>query len=149
MQVASILRQFTFPKEYFNNGYIPEGILWSRIAEAGYKIIFINEPLRIYHNDDNRVSISTSGKGNIKKNSFGSMQSIRAELNSQLKYFRYDPLHFIKSTILYHEAAKLQEKSPAEAARELKGIARILYWSLFPVSVLIAGKRKSSTMQST
>lgn len=96
MQRTEVLRKFRFSNEYFNNGYIPENILWSRIANAGYKIVFINEPLRTYHNEGVRKSITTTGKENRKTNSFGCMHDMKATLNTQMKYFAHDPLYFLK-----------------------------------------------------
>lgn len=43
---TNVLRQFPFP-EISGYKFIPEGIVWSRIARK-YKTRFINEPLRIY-----------------------------------------------------------------------------------------------------
>lgn len=144
-QVTSILKQFKFPPEFFNNGYIPEGILWNRIASEGYKILFLNEPLRIYYNEKARHSISTQARQDVRKNSFGAMQSLKTELNHQLKYFVHNPVHFIKSTVLYYEASRLQNLNILEAAGHLRGMGRLLYWIASPVSMVMFHVRNKSS----
>ena len=143
MQKTEILKYFKFPVEYFNNGSIPEGILWSRVSDTGRKILFINETLRTYHNEKNRISISTGAKANLKLNSFGSMEALKYELNNQFKYFKLNPWHFVKSTVLYTEACTYQKLNPFRQAALLKGNAKIIYWMLFPLSKLFYLSRKS------
>ena len=142
MQRTDILRKFRFTGEYFNNGYIPENVLWSAIANAGYKIVFINEALRTYHNEGERKSISTTAKENRRTNSFGSMQDLKGGLNHQLKYFWHDPIYFIKATILYIEASGLQGIPVRRQANDLKGAAKLLYWALLPLSIPVIWWRR-------
>lgn len=143
MQRTEVLRKFRFSNEYFNNGYIPENILWSRIANAGYKIVFINEPLRTYHNEGVRKSITTTGKENRKTNSFGCMHDMKATLNTQMKYFAHDPLYFLKATILYMEASGFQKLSIAEQVHSLKWPALLLYWAMYPFSLPLLWYRRN------
>ncbi|MFZ1676199.1 MAG: glycosyltransferase family 2 protein [Saprospiraceae bacterium] len=145
MQRVDILRKFTFPSEYFNNGYIPQSVLWSKIAGEGYKILFINETLRLYHNEKDRISISTNAVTNLKTNSFGSMQTLKGEINDQLKYFRYNPLYFLKIAMLYFEASKLQNINSFQQAQVLNSKAKLLYWITYPFSLLFFLYRKITT----
>lgn len=142
MQRTDILRKFRFTGEYFNNGYIPENVLWSAIANAGYKIVFINEALRTYHNEGERKSISTTAKANRKANSFGCLQDMKGTLNTQLKYFVYDPLYFLKATILYMEASGYQKLSIIQQVQNLKAPARVLYFVLLPWSIPVLWWRR-------
>jgi glycosyltransferase involved in cell wall biosynthesis len=142
MQRTEILRKFRFSDEYFNNGYIPENVLWSSIANAGYKIVFINEALRTYHNEGLRKSISTTGKKNIRVNSFGCMQDMKGELNTQLKYFANDPLYFLKATILYMEASGFQKVSVRQQVQNLTWPATLLYLIMYPISLPLLWYRK-------
>ena len=142
MQRTEILQKFRFSEEYFNNGYIPENLLWSSIANAGYKIVFINEPLRIYHNEGDINSISATAVVNRQINSFGCMQDMKGELNAQLKYFAYDPFYFLKATILYMEASGFQKLSILQQVQNLKWPATLLYWVMYPFSLPLLWYRR-------
>lgn len=92
---TEVLRRFPFP-EGVRRHYVPEGIVWSRIARA-YRTRFVNEALRIYYVDQpSMVHGGTAGK-----NAVGSRIAHLTVLNEERDYFRYAPLQFCRSAALY------------------------------------------------
>jgi len=55
-QRTDLMRQFPFP-EYLGERFIPESVVWNRIAQQ-YKTRYVNEALRIYYPEDDSLSSS-------------------------------------------------------------------------------------------
>ena len=49
---TDLLKKYPFPQKKNCNQYVPEGIIWLKIAEK-YKIRFLSKRLRVYYKDDN------------------------------------------------------------------------------------------------
>ena len=58
-QLTDIMRSFPFP-EFPGEYFIPEGVVWNRIA-LKYKTRYVNDALRIYHQEDDSLSSSSVG----------------------------------------------------------------------------------------
>ncbi|WP_303918336.1 glycosyltransferase family A protein [Treponema berlinense] len=65
---TDVLRQFSFP-EIPNNKFVPEALVWYRIAAAGYKLIIKDEA--IYQCDYIADGYTQNFKSNLKKNCNG------------------------------------------------------------------------------
>lgn len=65
---TDVLKQFLFP-EILNNKFVPEALIWYRIAHAGYKLIIKDEA--IYQCDYIADGYTRNFKQNLKKNSNG------------------------------------------------------------------------------
>lgn len=92
---TDVLRQFPFP-EAVKRQYVPEGIVWSRIARR-YKTRFVNEALRIYFVE----GPSMVHGGQPGKNAVGARLGHLTVLNDELDFFRYAPLQFYRSAAVY------------------------------------------------
>lgn len=65
---VDILRDFPFPEEI--QGYVPENVVWNRIAER-FKTAFINVPIRVYHSDVISVTRPSNRWESIRRNCEG------------------------------------------------------------------------------
>ncbi len=90
-QRVDVLREFAYPSNI--RGYVPEGYVWMLIANK-YKTRYINVVLRIYHNDINEESISSSKFG-IRPSAPGRLIVSKMKLDTQIRYFKHDPLMFL------------------------------------------------------
>lgn len=88
---TDVLRQFPFPEEI--PGHVPEGVVWSRIARL-YKTRFVNEPLRIYCQDETG-NVQQITKDGAARNAAGHLFWKYKILSDDIVYFRYKPMSFI------------------------------------------------------
>ncbi len=89
-QRIDALKEFPYPKNI--RGYVPEGYVWMLISNK-YKTRYINVVLRTYHNDISEESISFSKFG-IRSSAPGRLIVSKMKLDTQIRYFKYDPLIF-------------------------------------------------------
>lgn len=130
---TDIMQMFSYPDNYFANGYIPEGVIWMSIAKMGYKTRYINDALRIYYVDENDSAISFNP--GQRKNSFGAMVYQQFMLNNFLKYFRNNPRYFISSIVNYTVNSFFQGKTIKQSFTGLDNSwIRSLFILLLPVS---------------
>lgn len=92
---TDILREFPFP-EIQNQKIVPENVVWFRIARK-YRTRFVNECLRIYYNGLDQVTKS----GLPDQNALGNVVCHREVLNTQLDYFHFAPIMFLRSAVHY------------------------------------------------
>jgi glycosyltransferase involved in cell wall biosynthesis len=135
-QPASILREFPFP-EPAGVKNLPMDIVWSRAA-CKYKILFINEPLRIYHSDVPGGQLTTEHM-QVRK-AAGIYLYYKDILNIQLRWFMMAPLQFLRSSAQYTRAALHIKKSFVSQVRSLSPAARILWVLAGPVGVFMYWK---------
>lgn len=93
-----ILKEFFFPELEGNTECVPEGVCWIPISEK-YKIRFIDQPLRIYHKDENDVNALINKSINPKYGAWGKMLFSIVIINFCGKYFPSYLLIFFKSSI--------------------------------------------------
>lgn len=91
---TDVLRQYPFPDQF--KFYVPEGIVWKRIARR-YKTRFVNEILRIYYDD--QPSLMRGQK--FEQGACGGRLEHLTVLNDEIDYFRYSPVDFYRSAVHY------------------------------------------------
>lgn len=133
---TEVLRQYVFEDNFFSNGYIPEGILWTRIANDGYKIVCFNDILRTYYVNEANSSIMSSAFQDIKKNIFGIVESNLLTSNLAIKYIRNSPFLYFKHLILYFAYAWTHTKSLTYTYSRLNCLPRILSFLILPIIFL-------------
>jgi glycosyltransferase involved in cell wall biosynthesis len=94
-QRVDVLRQFPYPEDV--RGHVPEGIVWTRIAEE-YKTRFVNEVLAIVHKDGAGAPRLSAGRS-PSADAPGSLLLAESVFQRQWRYFRYDPLYFAHCAI--------------------------------------------------
>ena len=125
---TDVLRQYPLP-ETVKGHYIPEGLVWSRIARA-YKTRFVNEALRIYYVDQP----SMVRGGSAGKNAVGARLYHLMVLNEERDFFWYAPLQFFRSATLYVRSCFHLRRSLSEQAGDItSSLGRVLWASALPV----------------
>ncbi len=94
-QRTDVLRQFPFP-EALEGQYLPEGVVWSRIARR-YKTRFVNEFLRIYYIEEGSL---VHGHAPQRHAAGGRLQH-QTVLNDEIAFFRFAPREFLRSAVHY------------------------------------------------
>lgn len=112
---TKLLRKHPFPEKY-KNTYIPESLIWDELTK-NHSIICVNKTLRIYH--DNKQGESIMKPGDPSKNSLGRYFFHKKALNEDIHYFKYDPLAFFISAILYIRMGLHQGRRIGEMYRKL------------------------------
>jgi glycosyltransferase involved in cell wall biosynthesis len=92
-QRTDVLKQFPFPE--IRSKCFPEAFIWNRIAKK-YKVRFVNEYLRIYHQDAGSQLMQQSIE-QIASSRFFYADS----LNISSEWFAFDPFRFLKNGIQY------------------------------------------------
>lgn len=86
-QRTDILRRYPLPVIDGYTGYLPEGIIWSRIGRH-YQTRFVNEVLRVYWLDQ---PTSISNPTRFADNALGGMIETRDFLDHDVHWFSHDP----------------------------------------------------------
>ena len=94
---TEILRCYPFPEEY--EGFVPESIVWRKIARAGYLTRFVNDVYRVYY--DSADSLSRQGATNAAQHAMGLLLLAHDTLDKSMVWFVYRPTEFVKSAIRY------------------------------------------------
>jgi glycosyltransferase involved in cell wall biosynthesis len=94
---TEILRNYPFP-EYIRNCYYPEAIVWRKMTDK-YMLRFINDEMRIYH--VNEANSLMSAVKSPRSKALSNCLETSDVLNSDLVYFRYAPVYFIKMAVVY------------------------------------------------
>ena len=132
-QRTDVMLEFPFPVPPVRLSYVPEGIVWSRIARK-YKTRYVNEPLRGYF--DTEISLSRSQ--DFKQNAYRRMFYRRVVLNEHLDFFRYAPLDFIRAAANYVRWSLHLRESILHNIVMLHNVgAKILCFLLLPVAFIL------------
>jgi glycosyltransferase involved in cell wall biosynthesis len=92
---TDVLRRFPFP-ERPRRTYVPESIVWNRIARE-YRTRYVNEELRVYWLEGPSLV-----HGQVPaRNAPGGRIEHKAVLDSELEWFRFAPLQFVRSALHY------------------------------------------------
>lgn len=133
---TDVLRQHPFPDNV--EGYVPEGIVWSRIARQ-YKTRFVNEVLRIYHLDQPSLMRGSSPA----RHAAGVRLAELMTLNTDLDYFRYAPLEFCRVAARYVRLSLHVGTSLTEQWRQITTAAGRMLWLLaLPVGYVLYARDK-------
>ena len=99
-QRLDIMREHPLPEIPGYLGYIPEAIIWREIGRS-YLTRFANESLRIYWQDQ---AVSNAGAP-IQARAAGGLLEAQALLNYDMRWFRSDPLTFLRKGAKYARCA--------------------------------------------
>jgi glycosyltransferase involved in cell wall biosynthesis len=126
---ADLMRAYPFP-ELPERTRIPESVVWDRIGQT-YLARFVNEALRIYHQEPGAGSLGSPG--DPARYAWGSMQQHRIVLDEQLAYFKLAPLLFLLAAAHYVRFSRHAGVPAREQRRALthRG-ARALWWLAAP-----------------
>jgi glycosyltransferase involved in cell wall biosynthesis len=95
---TDVLRLYSFPEDV--KGHVPEGLIWSSIAEK-YQLRYINKIiLRVYLDTSNSLTRSRDFLS-IKQNAEGSALWMSAVLSNELHWFFKSPLWFLRMSANY------------------------------------------------
>lgn len=133
---VDILRNYPFPEEV--SGYVPESVVWHRIAER-YQTCFINQVVRVYHHDVESTTRPRDRLQNIRRNAEGHALLARETLDYELSYFRHRPIWFLKMAANYtrfhlHLRHTNLDKKYALRKKSSRVLATIMYpagWFLY------------------
>ncbi|MBC8331161.1 MAG: glycosyltransferase family 2 protein [Anaerolineae bacterium] len=133
--LTDVLREFPFPN--LAVPYLPEGIVLSQIAEK-YKIRYINIPLRVYYVETEYERIMNINPKLLARSHSYWHQFI---LNREISWFRFAPLHFVRSSIHYSRFSLHDQK---QLKTQLNGLhnwlARLLWMITFPLGIVVFWK---------
>jgi glycosyltransferase involved in cell wall biosynthesis len=129
---TSVLREYPFPEDV-PPGYIPEGMVWSRIARA-FKTRYVNEALRIYFAD----------QPSLMRGGFPGRHAASARLadlmvlNEHLDYFRHAPLAFCRSAAQFVRLSAHARAGAATQFAEVRTLFGRALWCLaYPVGAAV------------
>jgi glycosyltransferase involved in cell wall biosynthesis len=94
VQRTDVLKQYPFPE--IKTTCLPESYIWNRIAKK-YKARFVNEYLRIYHQDaGNRIMQQSIMEMADRRFFYADSMNL-----SSSEWFKFDPVRFIKTGVQY------------------------------------------------
>jgi glycosyltransferase involved in cell wall biosynthesis len=131
---TEVLRATPFP-EPPGQRYVTESIVWARIARE-YRTRYVNEPVRIYHTDDDAASI-TAQVADVRGLAAMFAMVEREQLNCDLRWARYAPREFLVAAAQFTRHSLHEGVGPLQQARELNGPARVLWALAWPVGLAI------------
>ncbi|WP_224964453.1 glycosyltransferase family 2 protein [Acinetobacter guillouiae] len=103
-----VLKDFLYP-EYENVKFIPEIWFYVSIANAGYKIVYSPEPMRMFFDEDPNNRLSRSS---IKKHAFGHFLSRGKVLEvTPIQIWLLNPLFWLKTLIRFSQTSKYTNQS--------------------------------------
>ena len=126
-QRTDVLRRFPLPMSDRGPMYIPEGLVWRRIARQ-YKTRFVNERLRIYWYEDgaeDHISIPRDFRNAVG----GFALNAREQLNWDLDWFHHAPAEFLKAACQYSRFSLDGGISLPLQARSLQSRHAKLLWA--------------------
>lgn len=133
-QRTDIMRAYMIPAVPGYVGYMPEGIMWRRIA-AKYRTRFVNETLRAWRLDQT-TSQSTSGRN--WANAFGSVIDTADALRLEIGWFARSPIRIQYHAIKYARCCFHLGRPLSRQWRDLPGPgARALWLSGLPIGWLM------------
>ncbi len=143
-QRMDVMRQFPMPIVDGYTAYVPEAIVWRAIGRQ-YRTRYVNERLRVYWQDQtNGVSVSP-----FESRAIGGLLESEALLNEDLRWFRYDPMAFVRKAAKYSRSAFHVGRSiPTQAAALRRPGARVLWALMLPAGWLLY-RRDRRRMRAT
>ena len=112
---VDVLLQFPFPEDV--SGYVPEGVVWMQIA-LRHKTRFINEVVRIYHQDAQADQIMSRPQ---QLQAPGTALYFRFFFALAWPWFRFDPIIFMRAAIHFTRYYLHARKNPFRDAVALPG----------------------------
>lgn len=112
---TDVLRRFPFP-EMPGQAFVTESLVWNRIARA-FKTRYVNEVLRVYHEEDAADSLSVRERDAVAVAPMFALRD-RTVLDDETDWFRFAPAAFLKAGANYaryswHEGTPFGEQRRA------------------------------------
>ncbi|NNL81331.1 MAG: glycosyltransferase family 2 protein [Flavobacteriaceae bacterium] len=129
------LRGVHYKPEFFDHGYIPEGLIWNVLGMQGFKTKYINKVLRTYHiGIENSISNSP-----LAKTAVGSTINYLANINWFFEnYWFKTPLFFLKNLYYILRFSNYQPYRRRCYTKSIDpGIMKILFTLLWPFRSLV------------
>lgn len=138
-QRTDVLRMFPFPENV--QGLVPEGVVWSAIANQ-YKTRFINTVLRIYHSEADSIS-----KLGAEKNADGHALWAREVLCNERRYILYNPIWFLRMAANYTRFhSHLDENQPGKRWKLHGFVPRLMVVLMWPAGMILYLRDKRNTV---
>lgn len=131
----NVLGQYPYPENI--KGYVPESLIWRKIARQGYLTRFVNQPFRVYHRSDD--SLSAGGVQNPAAFATGSLLIARDTVVECKRWFFSRPSEFIKSAVRYTRFRRHLGKQPSRLPEPLRlkgSFAHLLVLMMYPLGYL-------------
>jgi len=140
-QRTAVLRQFGMPGREVGRSYMPEALVWWKIARQ-YKTRYVNEALRIYHTGHDSIMRQRDPRVRAP----GAELFYRTMLNCYIDYLRYAPLAFLSSAVLWARYSFHLRHSIREQWRALTNTwARALWAVAVPIAYVVYRYEQRST----
>jgi glycosyltransferase involved in cell wall biosynthesis len=124
-QRMDIMREFPMPVVDGYTAYVPEAIVWRAIGRD-YRTRYVNERLRVYWQDQtNGVSVSP-----FESRAVGGLLESEALLNEDLRWFRYDPIAFVRKAAKYSRSSFHVGRPIRAQAAALRHPGARLLWAI-------------------
>jgi len=138
---TAVFRDFPFP-ELENRSFVPESVVWNAIGRT-YKTRFVNDLLHVAWLHDGQRLTNTRF---APKAAPGQALWHREVLNTNLRYFRYSPAKFIKSSVHFTRFSLHAGDSFLTQAKHLNGAAaRALWMGAAPLGWLVYQRDRRAT----
>ena len=131
-QRVDVLKKFPYPNNV--RGYVPEGFVWLQISKF-FKTRYVNVVLRIYHNDENEISISMP-KAGVKSSAPGRLICSKLKLDTQIEFFKYDPLNFILESARITRLKLMLKKSDKISWLPNNLFPKLLVFFTIPIGII-------------
>lgn len=131
-----VMWQFPFPENIA--GFVPESLVWRRIARAGYKTRFVNQVYRVYY--DSVDSLSTQGRNHVAQHALGLWLLAYDTVVDCMPWFHYRPREFFKAAARYTRFAlhmRVQSIQPPAGHRLRGAFSTLLVCVMAPVGALL------------
>lgn len=127
---TDVLRKFAPIPEFENENDVEKGVLWNRIAKAGYKVRWFNKKIYVCEYLDDGMSKNIVRNYLKNYNGYTLYEKEHIHLNIGIK-------DKIRSTLKYYEISKIKGISDVQIARNIE----ISLYQLKVIKVLSANKR--------
>jgi glycosyltransferase involved in cell wall biosynthesis len=134
--LTEILRRYPFP-DVRGVQFIPEGIVWLRIAQS-FKTRWMNQIVRTYYVNDPKTGRTLSQRRSLGDHALGRWHYYTWLLNNDLGYFFLSPMPFIKAAVILPILGWSSGKSVGEVLISLNHFfAKVLVSLALPFSLLL------------
>lgn len=133
-QRTDVMREYALSVDPAYTGYIPESVMWRKIARR-YKTRYVDEAYRVYYqNVSNRQSVSPKPW----LSAYGVATDAGDALELDLQWFRYAPLMLTHLALKYVRLSFHLARSPSEQWRRLsRPGAKLLWLVALPAGLLM------------
>lgn len=132
-QRTDIMRRFPFPDQI--SGFVPESVVWSRIA-VEYKTRWVNESLRIYHASADGLTRPSTALNSKRSAAPGNVVWMTSVFTNEWAYFRYDKRWFIRCAINFTRFNLHCGDAGLRTGDPFKWPARLLIVAMYPLGCL-------------